>query len=271
MDWQTYEQETAVYRQKLNESLTKENGWLALAGLFWLDEGDNFFGTDESESVVLPLTENHGRLGNLIHDGQKVTMHVTGSVEVYVDGKPVQEMVLQTDTSGQPTMVTIEQVSMMLLQRESALAIRMWDNGRSERHNFAGRNWFPLSSDYRVPATFMADDTLASITMSRSVGADFEMKPAGWVHFELHDEDHAMMAFDGGGGQLFLLFKDGTSGKSSYGAGKYLRTAVNEDGTFTLDFNHAFHPPCYFTKYATCTLPPRQNWLRVPIEAGECK
>ncbi len=269
MDWQAYEQETAVYRQQLEESLKRENGWLALAGLFWLEEGDNYFGTSADETVVVPLAEDYGRLGNFIRQGDQVTMQVTGSVDICVNGQAVQEIVLQPDRSGAPTMVTVQQVTMMLKQMENVLAIRMWDNGRSERQTFAGRNWFPLNEDYRVIAKFIPDDSLPPIMMSRSVGADFEQKPAGMVHFSLMGEDRSMVAFDNGNGRMFLLFKDKTNGKETYGAGRYLYSQLGDDGKMTIDFNRAHHPPCKFTTYATCTLPPRQNWLPVSIEVGE--
>jgi uncharacterized protein (DUF1684 family) len=70
-------------------------------------------------------------------------------------------------------------------------------------------------------------------------------------------------------GKLFLPFKDKTSGQETFGAGRYFKTDIPQNNTITLDFNRAYHPPCFFTPYATCTLPPRQNRLPIAIEVGE--
>ena len=268
MDVRHYQEDVAAWRQMLDDSLRQENGWLALAGLFWLREGDNAFGSDPTNPVVLP-DEAAAQLGVFRLTADAMTLHTTLEADVRINGDIVREAVLLPDSSGMPTRVTIGQVSMIVIQREALYAIRMWDNARSQRHTFPGRQWYPLQPNYCLTATFTAFDNAQPMTMNRSLGADFEQQAIGSVTFTLNGEEHRLLVFVEADGRLFLPFRDKTSGKETFGSGRYFKTDIPQNNTITLDFNRAYHPPCFFTPYATCTLPPRQNWLPIAIEAGE--
>jgi uncharacterized protein (DUF1684 family) len=252
----------------LDDSLRRENGWLALAGLFWLEGGENTFGSDPASAVVLPGNVP-AHLGTFRLTAGTITLNVTPAADVRIHGEKVQEAVLQPDSSSSPTMVTVGQVVMMVIQRESVYAIRIWDNGRAERHTFPGRQWYPLQDSYRLPATFTPYETSETLTLTRSQGADFEELPAGYVNFNLNGQELSFLALRDESNSLFLPFKDATNGQSTYKGGRYLRAELPQNGLTTIDFNRAYHPPCTFTPYAVCTLPPRQNRLDIAIEAGE--
>jgi hypothetical protein len=268
MDFEQYQEEMAAWRLMLDESLRRENGWLALAGLFWLAEGDNAFGSDSGNAVIVP-GDVAAHLGVFRLTADTVTLHVAPEADVCINGERVQEAVLRPDSSGSPAMVTVGQVVMMVMQRESVYAIRLWDNGRSERHTFPGRQWYPVQISYRLTATFTPYETPETLTLTRSQGADFEEHPAGYVNFNLAGQELSLLALRDESNSLFLPFKDATSGQRTYKGGRYLRAEYPQNGRTTIDFNRAYHPPCTFTPYAVCTLPPRQNWLDIAIEAGE--
>lgn len=268
MEQTAYHAEMTAWRQKLDDSLRQENGWLALAGLFWLAEGDNAFGSDPQNPVVLPAG-TAAQLGILRLTADTITLHTTAAADVCINGAKVQEAVLLPDSSGTPTLVTVGQITMMVIQREAVYGIRMWDNGRSQRHTYPGRQWYPLDENYCLPATFTAYDDATVITLSRSQGGDFEDRPVGYVNFWLDGQEYRLTTFQTSPHHLFVPFKDATSGRETYGSGRYLIVDLAQNGRTTLDFNRAFHPPCSITAYATCTLPPRQNWLKIAIPAGE--
>jgi uncharacterized protein (DUF1684 family) len=268
MDVRHYQEDVAAWRQTLDGSLRRENGWLALAGLFWLREGDNAFGSDPANPVVLP-GEAAAQLGVFRLTADAITLYTTLGADVRINGDVVREAVLLPDSSGTPTRVTIGQVSMIVIQREAMYAIRMWDNGRSQRHTFPGRQWYSLQPNYCLTTTFTPSNAPQAMTMNRSLGADFELPTVGSVTFTLNGEEYSLLAFMEADGKLFLPFKDKTSGQETFGAGRYFKTDIPQNNTITLDFNRAYHPPCFFTPYATCTLPPRQNWLPIAIEVGE--
>ena len=268
MDSTQYQEEITTWRQSLDDSLRRENGWLAVAGLFWLNEGDNAFGSDANNPVVLP-EDMAAQLGVFRLTADSISLHTTLEANVRINGERVTEAVLQPDRSGAPTLMTVGQVTMMVKQMEGLYAIRMWDNGRSQRHTFPGRNWYPVQESYRVTATFTPYEEGQTVTLNRSQGADFENQPRGCVNFELHGQAYSLLAVNEGVGVLFLPFKDATSGTETYKAGRYLRCDLPVNGRTIIDFNRAYHPPCFFTPYATCTLPPRQNWLTMHIKAGE--
>ena len=161
--------------------------------------------------------------------------------DVRVDGEKVQEAVLLPDSSDTPTIVTVGQVTMIVLQRESVYAVRMWDNGRSQRHTFPGRQWYPLQPSYCLTATFTPYESSATLTMNRSQGADFEAYPIGYVNFNLHGQDYCLLAFEGQSDKPFMPFRDATNGQTTYKAGRYL-TAVAPQPSLSSSLH--FHPLC---------------------------
>jgi uncharacterized protein (DUF1684 family) len=266
-----YQAETLEWRRSLETNLRKENSWLALAGLYWLEQGDNSFGCAPGNSLVFPADSGPDLIGTFLVQGQEVLLQIAEGLPVKVDGKIVSHAVLAPDTAGSPSEVTLGSLVWMLIKREDSLGIRLWDNSPRQRVSFPGRQWFPIQEDYRVPGSYHKHIMQLSIILQRKNAPEYEMLSGGKLSFLLHDQDCSLMVFEESEGELFTLFNDQTNGQETYSSGRYLVIDPPRDGKVILDFNRAYNPPCAFTPYATCPLPPSQNRLVIPIAAGEKK
>lgn len=265
----TYTQEITAWQARLEAALRSENGWLTLTGLYWLEEGENTVGSADDNAVILPRGAEH--LGVITVAGDRLTLRVD-SDDVTLDGEPAREGNLRVGSdSVEPSVVRVKTVTFFVLERGGRYAVRVRDSQHPARTEFAGRNWFPVNADYKVTGKFTPYEPARSLEIVNSVGQNIEMRTLGYVDFQLDGQDIRLEAFEGGEGQLWFIFRDGTSGKLSYGAGRFMYAPLHADNTVTLDFNKAYHPPCAFTEFATCPFPPRENILTLPIPVGECE
>ena len=267
----SYEIELAAWRQQLDENLRRENGWLALAGLFWLQQGVNACGTADQLPVHLPNPAYPAHVADFILEGETVRVRPTAANgQLLINDEPLtDEFTLLPDVSGTPTKIQLGDLAMVLIQRGPEFGVRLWDNGRSERQTFPPRLWYPPNPDYRILATYNAYPTPTSFSIVNSVGMDLTMMAQGYLSFTLGGKSCRLEAPQEPTGELFLSFKDGTNGRDTYLAGRYLLTSPPEGGIVTIDFNRAYNPPCAFTHFATCPFPPRANYLSISVEAGE--
>lgn len=265
-----YELDISQWRKTMDDVLRQENGWLALAGLFWLEDGDNPFGTGADNQVILPDKAGIETIGHFRLEQGKISLVVTADVEVEVNGQTVRQAVLPPDVSENPGLIKLGDLQMMVIERSGQYAIRLWDNGRPERLNFSGRNWFPLQEAYRIAGTYHRFEQPTAVTIQRTLGAAIDMQLPGEIRFQWQGIAHQLWVSELPSGELSLMFKDATSGDSTYGAGRYLTIAAPIAVQIIVDFNRAYHPPCAVTDYATCPLPPLQNQLPFRVEAGEC-
>ncbi len=264
-----YRDEIRKWRADHDDRLKRDNGWLTLAGLFWLKEGDNRFGTGPGNDLILPEGSAPEAAGTFVfHDG-KTRLRLKEGVQAFLNGAPVvTETALKPDPAGEPDRVTLGHLSMITIQRGSRYGIRLWDNQSAVRRDFKGTRWFPAKESYRIIAKFISYPQPKMIPILNILG-DTEQNPSpGYAEFELDGKPCRLEPLLEGD-HLFFIFKDATSGKQTYPAGRFLYSGLPHDGKVILDFNQAENPPCAFTAYATCPLPPRQNHLRVAIEAGE--
>ncbi|MEM7031086.1 MAG: DUF1684 domain-containing protein [Chloroflexota bacterium] len=265
-----YQQEIQAFRQELNGYLVEENGWLALAGLFWLAEGENPFGSAQSSTVLLPDQTLPETMGIFYLNGDTVRMVAEPDVHIEVDGQPLSEATLSIGGDGKPTFVKLGDIQMIVLKRGTQFAIRLWDNSRVARKQFTGRVWYPIQEACIIQAHYQRFDQPQAVMIPRSIGEDMPLQTRGELQFMWQGEPQALLVTELDTGELSLIFKDETSGKTTYGAGRYLTIErPHNDGSVTLDFNRAYHPPCAFTDYATCPFPPKQNHLYFSVEAGE--
>ena len=264
-----YQEQIRKWRADYEASLKQDNGWLTLAGLYWMKDGDNLFGTGVKNQIVLPPASAPENAGCFVFHEGKIRLRVNARVALLVNGAPVTaEMPLQPDSTGKPDRITLGRLSMIAIQRGSRYGIRLWDNASAVRRDFQGTHWFPLNESYRVTAKFVSYPQPKMIPILNVLG-DTEPSPSpGYAEFEIGGKQcHLEPLLEGD--HLFFIFKDATSGKQTYPAGRFLYAALPKDGKVTLDFNQAHNPPCAFTAYATCPLPPRQNHLTASVEAGE--
>ncbi len=269
MDTRSYHDSIQAWRHKMEARLRADEGWLTLAGLHWLKEGPNRLGTDPGSDIVLPTASAPGWVGSFELLGTEVRLQVAPGILVTVDGHPVEQAQLQPDISGSPAKVAVGSLTMIVIQRGARIGIRLWDKNHPARERFGGRQWFPIQERYRVSAAWIPYDPPRSISITTILGDTEDCASPGCAVFELDGQPAQLIASSGDADGLFFNFRDGTSGISTYPAGRFLASPPPQDGEVELDFNKAYNPPCAFTPYATCPLPPAGNDLPQRIEAGE--
>lgn len=261
--------EIAKFRAEREAELKAENGWLSVAGLFWLKEGENRFGVDPSNEIVLPEGSAPPRAGAFeFHEG-RTTLRVAPGAAVTLNGKPVTAQEVKTDETPIPDIVRLGSLSLTVIKRGERYGIRVKDLNSKQRREFRGLNWFPVRTIYRITARFVAYEQPKDIDIANVLGDVSKNPSPGYAVFSFRGKEYRLDPILEGKDKLFFIFADQTNNKTTYGAGRFLYTPLPRDGKVTLDFNRAENPPCAFTRFATCPLPPRQNRLKVAIEAGE--
>ncbi len=265
-----YQAAILTWRREKDESLTAEEGWLSLIGLFWLREGLNTLGGDPRSDVLLTRGCAADHLGTLTLRAGVVRLAVGARQPVTVDGRPVTAATLRDDTMpGGPTVVRVGTVSFFVIRRGDLYGIRARDSANPARAAFKGRSWFPINPAMRVPATYQAYETPRLFEVATAAGITESLKNIGRADFEIDGRPLSLQAFESGS-DLWFILRDSTSAKTTYGGGRFLYARLDADGLpLTLDFNKTCFPPCAFTPYATCPLSPPENVLPVAIEAGE--
>jgi uncharacterized protein len=268
---EAYRKEIEAWRAERLAGLRNPEGWLTLVGLFWLDEGQNRFGTDPANRVVLPAGRGPAVAGTLERHGDAVTIKAAPGAGVQIDGAPVSERTLHFEPKKEPVIVRLGSVSFFLIQRGDKLGVRMRDSQSPALAAFHGVDSFAVDPSWRVVARFEPYATPKQIPITNILGMTANQPSPGAVVFERDGHSYRLDALQASDGSLFLLFADRTSGRETYGAGRFLDTDAPRDGKVVIDFNKAYNPPCAFTSFATCPLPPSQNHLAVAIDAGEKK
>jgi uncharacterized protein (DUF1684 family) len=259
-----YQASLEAWRKEREERLKAPDGWLAVAGLFWLKEGENRVGSDPSYEIVLPQGRAPLRLGIFDFQNGKTQFRMASGAHVTVNGKPVMTADLKPDADR----LQSGDFTMFVIKRGSRYAIRMRDLHSKMREEFTGLRWYPPKEQYRVVAKFVAYDQPQKIAISNVLGqTDYQPSP-GYALFQLMGHSYRLDPVMEGD-QLFFIFRDQTAARTTYGAGRFLYADPAKEGKVILDFNKAISPPCAFTPFATCPLPPKQNRLTVKIEAGE--
>jgi uncharacterized protein (DUF1684 family) len=260
----SYKAEIEKWRQDREDRLKTPEGWLSVAGLTWLVEGENRIGSAAGNRVQLP-PGLPAQAGSIVLQGKTVTLRAATGVTV--NGKPVQSpTVLKADKTGSPDTIGIGRLKLTILDRGSKVGVRMRDPESEYRRNFKGLSWYPPDPKWVIKARFVPQPR--KLTFAATAGDPQDMSSPGYVEWESGGRKHRLTPA-GEGIQFFFIFRDRTAGRTTYGAGRFLYTAAPKDGYVTLDFNKAYNPPCVFTPYATCPLPPQENRLDLAIEAGE--
>jgi uncharacterized protein (DUF1684 family) len=263
-----YQNSILKWRQEVDNNLRRENGWLALAGLFWLRKGINVIGSDPESDIRLPQ-RGPARLGTFEFDGNNVMLNVEADMPVEVNGVLTTIALLDADQEDVPSFITFSDMRMVVVRRSKGVGIRVWDNTREERRLFPSREWYPVKEELRVPATYTRYETPKVVKMPDILGAILDEPMQGYVSFELDGRKHELIVEELPDRRLFIQFMDLTNNQRTYPSGRYHYTDAHDNGKVFIDFNKAYSPPCAFTEFATCTFPPQENRLDVAIEAGE--
>lgn len=269
----SYNEQIEAWRQKREERLKADGGWLTVAGLFWLEEGKSRFGTAPDNQIVLPEGSAPEHAGVFERHGATVKVSVEKDVDATLGDNPVGEASeMRSDTTGAPDVLALgRRLQMHVIERGGRFGIRLKDLESPLRKAFQGLSWFPISESWRVVARFELYDPPRQVEIPNVLGQVESMSCPGAVVFTLGGQELRLepVVEDPNEPELFFIFKDATSGQETYPSGRFLYAEMPKDGQVVLDFNKAYSPPCAFTPYATCPLPPPQNRVKLRIEAGE--
>lgn len=266
-----YQREIEAWRKERLESLKADGGWLTVVGLHWLKSGATSFGAAPGNDLVLPAHSVPARAGVFTLEGGRVSVEVAPGVPVMLAGRPVAKRVLATDAAGhEPDILVLGAVTLQIIDRGGRLGVRVKDARSEARRTFKGLAWYPVNPTLRVIARFVPAARPMTVEVPSIIGVTERMPSPGTAEFEIGGKALRLVpVLEPGESRLFFVFRDGTSSRTTYGGGRFLYADPPRDGKIVLDFNQAYSPPCAFTPYATCPMPPAQNRLPVPIEAGE--
>jgi uncharacterized protein len=258
------------WRQDRAEHLrTEERSWFGLAGLFWLKEGENTFGSDTACSFVLPA-DTPRKAGSFLFENGKVTIKPESTVKITCNGGKLTTEPLRDDQQEEPDYLYLSHYIFVVIIRGESTLIRMWDIDHPARKAFSGLNFFPYLSDYCIQAKYTGYAPYKTVVTEDIIGEIHDSRMIGYVTFELEGKKYRLDGEDGGNG-LFIAFRDKTNAKTTYAGGRYLMTEMPQNDQVVLDFNKAYNMPCAYALFATCGLPSKDNHLPIPIEAGEKK
>jgi uncharacterized protein (DUF1684 family) len=273
VDQAAYAKDIEQWHQQRWQELSSESGWLTLVGLFWLKDGDNRCGSDLKMDVVLTEVKVPGQLGNFIVTKESVGF-VPSIKDFKVEGRPLSQTVttpLKSDAEDKPTILTYGSLSFQIIRRGDKLGLRVKDSQNSARLNFPGTEFYPTNSQWRIDGQFEAYNPPKPMPIMNVLGMESAESSPGAIKFEVNGKEYRLDAItEKNEPRFFMIIADKTTGKETYPAGRYLYVdPPDAAGHVVIDFNKAYSPPCAFTKFATCPLPPRQNRLPITIEAGE--
>jgi uncharacterized protein (DUF1684 family) len=265
----SYESDVRQFQRQRAAELTADDGWLTVAGLFWLKAGANVAGSAPGSDIRLPA-KAPAKLGVFELKDGRVTFRAEPSAQVTGGGKPVGTAVIDAPTDDAGALAAGD-LRMFVIKREDRFGIRMRDLKSPERRGFRGLRFYPLRTAYCIRATFVPYEKPRKVAVPNVLGQAPEMTSPGYVTFALNGRERRLEPVyeTDERTDLFFIFKDLTSRDATYPAGRFLHTPLPQDGVVILDFNKAYNPPCAFTDFATCPLPTRENQLPIRIEAGE--
>jgi uncharacterized protein (DUF1684 family) len=259
-----------VQHQRAEQLQDLKDNWIPLAGLFWLKPGTNSFGTDASNDIVLPPGTAPASAGVFDRNGDTVTVTLKPGASATIDGRPVTTAALQSDASGKPTILALGRLQMHVVKRQQRLGIRLKDLENPALRSFHPLIYFPIQPGYRVQARWLPAEKGKTINQPDVLGDTTAVPVAGVAQFSLNGQQFTLTPTGGDPAKsLFFVFSDLTSKTDTYPSGRFLDTGPVKDGAIVLDFNTAYNPPCAFTAFATCPLPPKENRLPIAIPAGE--
>jgi len=268
----SYEREIVAWQEKRATGLRKEDSWLTLVNLAWLNEGENRVGSDPAGEVTLPKGKAPAVAGSIFLQKGTLRLEAKPGAGMTANGAAVTSMALVTDEAEEPTILKLGSLTSHVIKRGDRFALRVKDSEAETRKNFKGLQYFPVDSKWRVEARFEPYTPVKQIPIANIIGTTENQPSPGALVFDIDGTSYRLDPIaEEGSDELFVIFADKTSGRETYGAGRYLYTPKPVDGRVVLDFNKAYNPPCAFTDFATCPLPPKQNKLALRVDAGEKK
>lgn len=265
-----YLKQTDDWHAQRIENLKKENGWLNLVGLYWLSPGKNSFGSGANNKIIFPkgtIPKNAGYFQ--LNDDSTVILVPLPAVNITIDNKTIgTQQVFNKEAVSNPT-VSYRALRWTIIKRKEKIGIRLRDLNSAALSQFKGIARFPVDTAWKLEAVLDTLNRSAGVAITNVLGQTNVERSAGKLLFTLHNKTYSLDALEEGD-ELFIIFGDATNGESTYPSGRFLYAPKpGPSGKIILDFNKAYNPPCAFTIYATCPLPPKQNLLPIAVTAGE--
>lgn len=252
-----YQIDIDIWHQERIKKLKGEDGWLSLAGLYWLKQGENRIGSDPQSDIRFPA-QAPKYLGSIVLKGKTTTLKMPGRTK----------RILKSDVDK----VKVGSFTFLVIERGGKLALRLFDKQAETLLGFKGIDRFPAKLRWKKFARFEAFEKPRKVMVSTVIQTTEEALVPGEAVFMHDGEEYRLTPMSQSEtGELFFVFADRTNGKDTYGGGRFMYTAAPKDGKVELDFNKAYNPPCSFTPYATCPVPRKENRLPFRVEAGEKK
>lgn len=266
-----YTQQIETWRAQRVERLKSPNGWLSLIGLHWLKDGRNTVGSAKDSDVVLAKGPAH--LGAVVLKDGKATIELDAKADATIDGGKSKSAELLGDSHEKPTTVAFGTASFYLIDRNGKKGLRVKDSEADTRKHFLGIDNYPVAPAWRIEAKWEPYQPPRTLDVPTVLGTVDKMPVPGKAVFERDGKKYELLPVleEKDAKELFFIFADRTSGKETYGAGRFLYADMPKDGKVVIDFNKAYNPPCAFTPHATCPLAPPENRLDLTIQAGEKK
>lgn len=268
--------------------LAAPNGWLTIVSLDWLEPGINRIGTTKDCTVRFPggsapdfvgslrLEEGAGGVdqgGDGGSPGGVVSLwfEAAPGSQVTRDGEPIESCALESDAGGAATELQAGRVTFWVIERNGRFAVRARDPESPLRTSFEGVERFGIDPSYRVFGTLHRYEEPRSLLVPNMLGHTDTTACHGELRFRLHETDLRLFPIfeTAEDSSLFVVFKDDTTERETYGGGRFLVALVLPDGRVEIDFNKAYNPPCALNPNTTCPLPPAENTLPLAIRAGE--
>ncbi len=264
----SYKERIHEWRANRLKSLKSPDGWLNLAGLFWLDSGKNTVGSDSTNDVVFP-EKAPDNLGTLFLSEEHIRFEAANDAGVYHGDTLIDEIELTSDAEGEPTVLNHGPLKWFVIKRGDQYGIRLRDLKSPLLDKLTEIPAYPIREEWRIRAEFEPHQEKKTIEVPNVLGGTYQESTPGVLKFEYNNETYRLHP-TGSRESLFVVFGDDTNTEETYGGGRFLVVeSPNENNITHLDFNKAYNPPCAFTPYATCPLPPRQNVLPFKVKAGE--
>jgi uncharacterized protein len=253
------------------DRLKEHDSWLTLAGFFWLDEGDNTFGSASVNDLVFRYPEAPDHIGTFHVDSDEVHVTIEPGLDIPIDGEVRSEALIYSELTDDASVMEWGSLNWYVIKRSGGYAIRLRDREHPLLSEFSGINRFPVNPDFRIQAEFKPFDAPRRITVPNYIGDPTEETVPGILEFEFGETTYQLYPLaDNPNERFFIIFADQTNGNETYSAGRFVYTdPPNEDNIVYIDFNKSYNPPCVFSEFATCPLPPPENRLPIAIEAGE--
>ncbi|MGD2086932.1 MAG: DUF1684 domain-containing protein [Candidatus Aminicenantes bacterium] len=264
-----YSAKIRAWQQKRLQGLKNKNGWLSLAGLFWLKEGKNTFGSDKDNDLVIKDVKAPAHMGTFFLKKEEVRFVASAEGNVLHEGKEISELKLENDEKGKPTVLHCGSLSWYVIKRGNRLGVRLKDSQHPRLNKLEKIDTFPVDPQWRIEAVLERFKQPRQVTIPNVLGTESQEDIQGTLVFEIKGKEYRLMPL-GSKGPLFVIFADETNGTETYGGGRFLSVAEPDpQGRTVIDFNKAYNPPCVFSEYATCPLPPFENQLELRVTAGE--